>query len=57
MSKEQLSQLVQDVIDGKESIAVASGIIYDLSMHLKKCSDKLFELMTSQNGNSKDIHQ
>ena len=35
--KEQLSQLVQDVIDGEESPLKAIEILLDLKKHVNKC--------------------
>lgn len=37
MIKEQLSQLVQDVIDGEESAAKALDILLDIRVHVQKC--------------------
>lgn len=37
MNKQQLSQLVQDVINGDESSLKAMKILLDLKKHINKC--------------------
>jgi hypothetical protein len=46
--KEQLSQLVQDVIDGKESAIKASDILLDIENHVIDCKYKIYHLVAEE---------
>lgn len=56
--KEQLSQLVQDVIDGEESALKAMEILVDLKKHVNKCFIEVNKVYLSEdNGSNKNIDQ
>ena len=56
--KEQLSQLVQDVIDGNESAIKARKMLIEHQHHVSKCLMKLYPYYTNErDGNDKNINQ
>lgn len=63
MNKEQISQLVQDVIDGKESPANARKILFEYQEYISKCLLTVTKLEVDEirnnirNGDNKNIHQ
>ncbi len=50
--KEQLSKLVQDVIDGEESPLKAMEILVDLKKHVNKCFIEINKVYLSEDHGS-----
>ena len=46
----QISQMIQDVHDGKESATKATTIIQDLESYLNRCKIEIEELVLIENG-------
>lgn len=63
MNKEQNSQLVQDVIDGKESYSNARLLLFEQQEYISKCLDEIIKHESKEirnrikNGDNKNIHQ
>ena len=54
--KEQLSQLVQDVIDGEESPAKAKVILDDLYAYIKKCRHEVSKYVVEKKNKKLHYH-